>query len=476
MTFKDEIENYVGIFTDVTALSLWLNEGAQFILMRLPEEVVRHLAVSQTVTAGGLAIYGKRVLDAHVNYYKSREYPASMKGRLINNASIYNATNTSPAHIIDDGKIYIYPSGGTVIVVTLPTTISYNDVTMVSIPVDMVHAVILYAAIQAQIYKINALNVSGITLSLPIVPTTPSAPSFTFTKVSPAIIALTTIGSLGASPSYSVSLPTVPTFDLTAIGTAPIALPAPAFVYADAVADIINITKLIDLTSAFTLVDTYVDTSHDYELAQGKINEIQAKIQEFIAESNLALQEATKNAELAIDTDLRNGLQQLTTQIQEYTAKVQKYSNELSKYQIDINTKAQEYQLTLNAWTSNTQTILANELNNFQSEVVPYQANLQKIIAQAQLDQQALLQIASNADNVEIQNEARELERQISEYRTTLEKFSNDLQSYNVEVNGEISKANFLLNQYNAQYTLMQGVLVNLQNEFNRFLNYYGIK
>lgn len=476
MAFINDIEDYIGTFSDTTAISLWLNRGAQFILMRLPEDAVRHLATSEAVSGSGIDIYGKRILDVHALYYSSKEYPVGMKARLVDSGSIYKATATSPAHVIDGTKLYIYPSGGTVLLLALPTAIAYSDTAMASVPLDMVHAVILYAAIQGQIYKINALDFAGITLSLPVIPNAPNAPSLTFSEVSPSLVNSTTIGSLGAPPSYSAVVSDTPTFDLTSIGTAPTALSAPAFTYSDVLAETINITKIIDLASAFTTVGDYIDTLNDFELAQAKLNEIQTKIQEFIGESNLALQEASKNAELTTDTNLKNELQRVSTEIQQYTATVQRYSGELNKYQTDINAKAQEYQLTLSAWSSGTQANLSNALNQFQAEVVPYQANIQKIITQAQLDQQVLLQVASNTDNINMQNEARELERQIAEYRFTLEKFSSELQAYSVQVNGEVSRVGLLLNKYNAQYTQMQGVLANLQNEFNKFLNYYGIK
>lgn len=481
-TILSKIEDYIGTFGDTTALNNWLNAGAQFILMRLPKEAIMHLATPLEVPSGGVSVYGKRVLEVHSNYYPSKEYPTSMKGRLISSSSIYKATETSPAHIYDNAKLYIYPSGGHAIVVGLPTAINCaadnDDTSFDVIPQDLKEAVILYACIQGQIYKLNALDagISAIALSLPTAPTTVSLPSFTFTEVTPTSIGITTIDDFGAVPIYVATLPSVPTFALTSIGTAPTALSAPSFNYTDVVASKVEIASLIDLATQFSTLTTYIGTDEDFELAQAKINEIQTRIQEYVNESTFAMQEAIKNADAENNVALKNELENLSAQVQEYNAKVQRYGAELNKYQIDINTKTQEYQLTLEAWRTNVQSLLSDGLNRFQAEAMSYQANVQKAMQQAQLDQQRLLQIASNTDSISMANEARELERQVAEYRATLDKFMSDLQSYSAQVNKEVSRVNILLAQYNARYVQMQSLLKDLQNEFNRFLNYYGIK
>ena len=482
MALKDYIEDYVGTFSNTTALNNWLITGARLILMKLPKEELTNLSVNLAVDSlTGVNIYDKRVLDAHYNHYASHEYPASMRARLLDSASIYKATYTSPGHIIENSKIFIYPSGGTAVVIDLDVKINCSsDVDIKSVPIHLQQAVILYASIQAQLYKINALDsgisLLGSSLDLPVAPTSISLPVFNFNLLTPTTIGITSIGSFGDTPSYMATLLSAPTFDLTSVGTAPSALTAPSFIYNDVVASKINVASLIDLSSQFTTLTTYIGTDEDFELAQSKINEIQARLQEYINESNFAIQEAIKNADLETDVSLKNELEKLGLQVQEYSAKVQQYGAELNKYQADINAKAQEYQLTLEAWRTNTQSMLTDALNKFQADVIPYQANIQKVLQQAQLDQQRLLQIASNTDNINLANEAKELERQISEYRSTLDKFALDLQLYSGMVSTEIARVNFLLNEYNARYTQMQSLLNDLQNEYNKLVNPYGIK
>lgn len=94
---------------------------------------------------------------------------------------------------------------------------------------------------------------------------------------------------------------------------------------------------------------------------------------------------------------------------------------------------------------------LQQQVREFQAELqdaltvtntanIEYQANLQKVIQQAQIDLERLRDDAQRSDNLDLANEARELERQVSQYAQSLQRFSQELALYNAQVNAESTR------------------------------------
>ena len=86
------------------------------------------------------------------------------------------------------------------------------------------------------------------------------------------------------------------------------------------------------------------------------------------------------------------------------------------------------------------QSELYNSLNKFNQEAKAYELELQKASANASLIQQALISDADRVSNVEVANRAKDLEKQIAEYRSKLEVYANSVQAYIGSVNKVVQK------------------------------------
>jgi hypothetical protein len=303
-------------------------------------------------------------------------------------------------------------------------------------------------------------------------PVTPDAPAFTWSDAAAGTIAATSIADFGTAPAYSVDLPGVPIFSIT--GTAPTALSAPSFTYTDASVSPVVLNKAIDLATQFTALGTSLDTNEDIELANAKINEIQTRISEFKTESDIAVNEALKNAELTTDLNLKNEAQALVQQIQEYQAKVLRYSSELDKFKADTNAKYQEYSLSVQAYVTNSKNILEDGLNTFNEANTVYQGAILKNIEQAKITQQALIEAAQMTTDVNKFDKANTLLEQVQEYESKLKKYSEDIQAYVQKVNSEVlawkSNADKNIEMWKIKRTTeLENFQLDITNELNEF-------
>lgn len=104
--------------------------------------------------------------------------------------------------------------------------------------------------------------------------------------------------------------------------------------------------------------------------------------------------------------------------------------------------KAEAEALHQRARLDRYQNDLYNELNEFNQEAKAYELELQKAIAEAQLTQQRLMDDAQRADNIELANRAKELEKEVSEYQAKLGKYAQEVQSYTAEINKAVQELN----------------------------------
>jgi phage host-nuclease inhibitor protein Gam len=288
-TFQTQVEDIIGSVGDTAALTDWLTAGAKYITDLLPEEKFANYTTNISDGGFGVSVAGYRLLRAHKQGYKARPVDPGLKAQVADSDSIHYATTTDPVFYIENGTLYIKPSGGTGIGMIYPS-VPYNAELIAGFPSELIHSVVLYACIRGKQRQISDKS------------------------------------------------------SIVSAGTAPTALSAPSFTYSDVTAEQVSITKVIDLATQFTALGTHLDTDEDIDLANAKINEIRTRIEEFNTESSLALREAEFNAKNTTDVALQNELNDLQKQIQEYQSKVGRYSSELNKYQADINARVAEIQ------------------------------------------------------------------------------------------------------------------------------------
>lgn len=520
-TFQARVEDYIGTFSDTQALSDWLTSCARKIIDITPMEKLEIYASENTDDGStGVSIEDKRFVRAHKSGYGARMIPASERARVLDSNSLEYATSTSPVVYIENGVAYVKPSGGTIIAVDYPS-VSYGESNVTNFPDSMEQALVLYAAIHGANTKMKdeLVKVSALSFSTQTAPTAPTAPSFTYTDATGTTVSTTEADiSLISAPTYTkptVSLDAAPTvFSLSA--SAPSAPLDASYSYSDATLGTYTATTIGSFGTAptytkpttsasFTDLETYIGTDEDLEKAEAEVanqrtrlenfqmdlynelNEFNASLEEYKANVQKALEQARLDQERlmrqASDTtnlNLQNKIQTLNAAIQLYRDKLGKYANQINSYQAEVNAEVQEYAQNLQRWIAGRQTDLTqyasdiqNELNEFNKEVEVYRQNINNKVVNAQLLQQKLLDDAQRADNIELANKAKDLEKQVSEYIQKINKFQSEISNYQAQVNEEVQRFGSLLQSYNSNIQGWLALIESLRKEYNQLLTAY---
>ena len=323
-TLKSRVEDLVGAITDTDALSQWLMNGAKIVINLMPEDVLEENSVAVSVTAGGLATGEYRIHSGNKNGYNARRLPANMRAKVQDATSIHYALPTDPAMIIYNGKVYIFPSGGTLLKVNYPTIIS-TTATTAGLQSKFDQIIVYYAAIQHLLGTmiLNLNDLLDLEDNLPTVPTTISAPSFSVSNIS--------ISDLDIYPEVDALTP--PTFTKPTFG------------------------------GDFATLSTPLDTNQDIELASGHINrlktylekfgiDIQNEVNEFnkeYAKFKADLEVALVNLDKSIKVAVQNQNKELQLEIEEYRSTLSKYQADIGKYQAEVNVYATKVRARIEA-------------------------------------------------------------------------------------------------------------------------------
>lgn len=341
-TFLARIEDYVGTVSDTTAVSDWLTAGANYLIDRLPLEKFEKYTDEVADAGIGVSIKGKKVFRAHKSGYEAMRVSAGLKAQVVDSDSIHYHTATDPAFYIENGTLYIVPSGGTAIALTYPTVL-HSDSAITVFPPELEQAVVLYASIQAAVQKYNLSIATLLALALSaaeVIPTVPAAATFTYTDATLGTYTSTTIGTDEVVPTY-----TKPTFG-----------------------------------GAFTQANTYIVTNEDIDLAsielnrqsvvlnqygadiQNELNEFNkealaynATIQKQIEQARLTQQRILETANKTTDLSIINEAKTLEAQIAQYSANLQRYSEQFQAYVAETNRAVAKYQTDVSKTTQGMQ-------------------------------------------------------------------------------------------------------------------------
>ena len=279
---------------------------------------------------------------------------------------------------------------------------------------------------------ISNLNITAVAPDVPTVTASTVSFSAAIPAYNPPSVSLDSAPSIG-DLNISVSAPSAPSISspgVASFGTSP--------TYNTGVA-----------TTALAAASDFIDDKEDVELANAKLAEAQALMQDELNEFNqenivfqASIQEKMKEADLTLQADM------------------QEYTLELQRYQAIVNDEVQEYQQNLagdlQVWTTERTTDLQqyssdmqNELNNFNELNAVYQAQLQISIQNAQLEDaeesKKLQQYAT-----ELQHYQAEVATQVQEYQQNLAgniqvwqaERQTDLQKYATDLQNEVSEFN----------------------------------
>ena len=525
MSFKTQIEDLIGSVGDDDLISTSIQDIGAEIVDVLPIGKLLAVAKTASITSSGLTTAGKKVLAVDKDDLPAREIPAIQKAKYNDTASIYAASDTDAVYYIEDESVKVNGAAGSGAtagvlhyVPKIPTSdgstaIVHGGSTVTNFPQEAERLLVLGGAVRClqrlMADKTSSLPTDISDITLPVSPTAPSAPGFTYTDASVSDIVQPIISvsdmasmtetapsyvapvlSLGATPTISnltisPSIPVAPALSSNSISfssTAPtyvqpvVSLGSAPTISNLTISTTIPVAPVISSNSvsfsstapaytgpvvapAFSTVDTFISTDEDVELASVKIQEINAQIGEYQANIQNQLN-VFNDANVEYQADLQVAIQDAQLSSADDGQALQKFSNELQSYQAEVSKEVQEYQQNLEGdlrvWQAERQTDLQkygsdiqNNLNKFNEDNVEYQADLQVAIQDAQLssgDDGQLLQKYSN----EVQSYQAEVSKEVQEYQQNLEgdlrvwqaERQTDIQKYSADIQSALNSFN----------------------------------
>ena len=425
-----KIEDLIGDVTETVAVGEWASDIAREVINPLPQDMLWSVSTTIDDPGSGATLTTAKFLYAHKSGYPANEIKPEMRARATDNDSIYLATVQSPAFYRQAGKIYVLPSGGSVEAVSYPT-IKYNDADISGVPDDVKHLVILGTAVKGRLNQLNTLREGVKDISSP-----------TYTV---ATITLENTPSI-TDLSISATAPTVPPNPDFNAGAITVSTSAPTYTKPTLVlGSSPNLTPL-DLTTNLTLPTKPTNPTYSY-IDVGDIPTI--------GDTNVTLGSAPTYSGPTSTVSVAKAETYIRTDedVELANIELQKVSIELNKFQGDV----------------------ANALNEFNEANVVYQAELQKAIQNARLDQERILaEIQIEQDNKR-QDRLQSLQTQIQNYEADLSQYGTEMQEYQAKINNTIQL--YQSNEVQAKLEVWQKersddlnkYQLDVQNELNEF-------
>jgi len=628
--FKEQIEDMIGTVGDDQYLADSMNAVAKEIINAMPENKLWAVGEeSDEQTSNGFLLEDGKVLGVYREngtndeFVSCKEVPIYFERKVQDSNSLFYPSKEEPVFLLKNGSVNVYPLPAStgekafkVVSVAYPAVTSVTISTLSTIanfPNEVEHLLILGASARGLQYLMARVksNLSGLapsftaptfptisTLSLSIAPSVPSisaqsvsslgtAPTYskpiftapTFPTIStlslsiaPSVpsISAQSVSSLGTAPTYSKPsfvAPTFPTIGTLSVSGAPAIPVLSSLAYSNAsktaFGDSVAMTSLgtppsyISPTASIDTgqLITFLETNEDPELAGVQIERMRvelgkyqadlsdrlndfnesaesyrADIQKKIKQADIDIAEAQIDAQNGTNVSIQNEAKQLEADLSNNKLVLEKYTSELGSYQTTVSGEVQtfvnnEIQHKFQKWVTEYsselqryQLDIQNELNVFNKENVAFQADLQKKIKDAELNdanQNRLLQTYSNeiqgfgvTINAEVEQWSKnEIENKFNKW---LNEYSNALQEYQLDIQNELNEFNKENVAYQAelqkkikdaelndanQNRLLQkylneiqgfGVTINaevetwskneIENKFNKWLNEYANK
>ena len=474
---KARIEGYVGslVSTDIEVEDV-LSAERSLLIRLLPEDLLAGNATVSTVTDG---VFSRADIGTDSDYRVLSVFneTSDMYARLGeshskygNNQSIYFADSNSPVYVVDYGtnrETRIFPAadeyriryltfGGDIDI--SQTTVDGFDRRTLQLFVLKGCAFELSNRIQVDIADLATAfyDASGLTLPTSPIANLPAAPLLTFNAVTPTSVVATSISAVTppnppSSPSFTYTdavASTVFGINISAITSLAntLSVPgAPIFTYTDVVSDTYTEadaaldevdTIIQDLASSSITLPilsvSYADfntamTNGDIELAQSYLSQIQTELSEYQAESQTAINEFTALNARRYDSSINHAI----NKVDAYLKRLQDIASRADSVALQNEAKELEKQVSTYRLS----------LDRYTQDLNKYQADVQKLVQATQIELEQLRANAQLETDVNVQNEARTLEAQISEYQSYLSLYQAELNEHQIEVQKAISQA-----------------------------------
>lgn len=204
----------------------------------------------------------------------------------------------------------------------------------------------------------------------------------------------------------------------------------------------------------------------------------QSTVQNAIRQAELDQERLMLSASKTTDLNIQNKAQALTSAMSLYKDTLQKYNEDLVLYQSKVNTEVTQYKTNLDKWTADRQTQLglySNDIQNatasFNKELAVYNTGVQKLITQAQLDQDRLMRSADKTTDLSVINKAKDLEKQIAQYQSNLQLYSDQVNVYGQNINQAVQKYTLGITKLQSQMQLIMNTIEQCRKEYQRIVS-----
>lgn len=492
MAFSDNIADYIGTFSDNTAMSNWLTSGAKRIIDLLPVEKAEKFSTNLTDSGSGVTITGYRVLRAHKSGYGAKEVSGDMKTRvtpggglgtvaIVSGGTGYSVSNVLTLSGGTGGTVTVTSvSAGVVTGIEITTSGSGYSLgvstttggggtgcTIYVIPTsgslfEATSKFPVYYTENGKLYILPAGG-TGIGVAYPTVLYTESAISGFPQEFENAVI-------LFASIQCGIQLLSSKTTALEAISLTSVDVITPPAVPSIAFSDASAVSTSAVTLSALTTAPTYTKPTLSMTAAP-TISDLLIKAVPPASPSAPSFTYTSATSATIGDTTIgtiptapiyvppvfggsyTNTDTALTnTDIELATGHLQKVTAQLTEYRNKIDDSVQ----------------------SFNSEREKFNADVTKLVEQARLTQQKLIAQAQSNTSTDIQNQAQVLVKQVQEYEAKLNKFAHENNVYSNQINQEINEYRANLDKefqlwQTKRNTELQEYNLNIQNELNEF-------
>ena len=518
-TFEAQVEGLTSLSIDgssaptQTELTQFLTDGAKEILNALPLSKKELYSTSSelnssstNLTVGGSEIFSVTRDDGTINQ-PCRLIPPNMSGRASDSDDMNAASATDPVYYITNNILSVIPepsnSNNAHVQILAYPAVAYGDSSVTKFPDEAEYLISLYASVRSLQNKLGSKSLDTPSLNITAVPpTVPTLSTVSYSTASNADASATAVGAItvatvakgdisGDVPTYTKpSLTTRVSFDTffedtsnknpfgdSDPGTFSISVTAP-------VAPAINTISYTDATNAdanaqavttssatapgavdvashaptftkpsvapnFAKVDSHIDDNEDVELAQVKISQIQAQIAEYNSNINNEQNEFNKeNARYQIEfreasekanMDLQVAIQNANNLAQEYRQEAQQTTD------IDKFNKAQDQALDLANKAKSMEKLIAdnnNKLQKFQNEVQVYQAQVNKEVEEYSRKLSRYQMEVGNVFQAWSKTESDSLQQYQLDIQNELNEFNKDNARYDANIKAELAKHN----------------------------------
>jgi len=489
------------------------------------------------------------------NWRPCRKISSAQQYLVTDTESLSFASKFNPAYMIgNNGQISVFPAPGAdpnafkvYYVNNDPedkggTNLIYSHSDIGYFPDDKVYLVVMYAGMKLLQANMGATTITDLSVTA-VPPDVPSLSSITFSSLDSAIdSSLTAVaagGTLGSATLPTYTKPTITTrvgfnsywvigdfpdsdpgaLSITAVPPDVPSLSSITFSSIDSAVDATLVAAATSTTlggtataptydtsvatSALTEANNFIDSDEDVELANAKLAEVQALMQdelndfnkeniafqagmqEAMAEFQSGNQIAISNAERSQNRQLQNSIQdakviqdnngqliqKFSAELQEYqaevSAQVQEYTQKFQRYTLELNTVFQAWQKTESDSLQQYQTDIQNELNEFNLENAKYQASMQEAMGEFQSQNQMNIANAERSQNRQLQNSINDMKVIFDTNSQLIQKFSAELQEYQAEVGAQVQEYTQNLQADGTGYQWLQDQYAKLKAEYD---------